>query len=225
MAGFGFTGQASARWRWVIRPSPVSTYGPWGESIGCGGQPGWALARREEEQARCKLLARSSAMERQTAVRGQDGDLVSHFTPSLVEADGGPVWCGCARAANMVPCLHVGMWWFGLLRACVRSAMAQKWLGKHQYLLAIPPDLEISRGCWWEQERNHSPFPPLPQLSAAPCTSYVTRCNVVSEMDIGKIFRSIHSVLIHEGLTHRFSVFPPVFCLNTILLTLFRQRW
>lgn len=58
---------------------------------------------------------------------------MSHFMPTLVEADGGPGWCGCARATKMVLCLHMGVRWFGLLHACRYSAMAWERLGKQQH--------------------------------------------------------------------------------------------
>lgn len=73
--------------------------------------------------------------------------------------------------------------------ACAQP-QCRKRLGKQQHLLAVQAHLEISHGHWWEQGRNHSPFPPLPQPSTAPCTSCVSRCNIVYKMDIGKIFRS-----------------------------------
>lgn len=102
-------------------------------------------------------------------------------------------------------------WWFGLLHACVHSVMAQERLGKQQHLLAVWADLEISHGHWWEQGRNNSSFPLLPQLTTAPCTGCVSRCNTVYKMVISKTFRSNHSVLTHEGLTHWFDVFPVMF--------------
>lgn len=72
----------------------------------------------------------------------------------------------------------------------MHSATVQERLGKQQHLLAMWAQLEITHGCWWEQGRNQSPFPPQPQSSTTPCTSCVSRCNTVHKMEGGNTFRS-----------------------------------
>lgn len=60
----------------------------------------------------------------------------------------------------------------------------------------------VVMGAGGSREGILSPFPMLPLPFTAPCMNYVSRHNIIYKMDVGKMFRSKHSVLIHQGLAH-----------------------
>lgn len=108
------------------------------------------MVRREKEQVSWKLLVRSSVMGKADSSERTGWGMVFLFTPLLMAADGD---LGCARAADKVPCLHMETAWFGTLCICMCSTMRKAGEAGAEWA-----DPEVGRGCWWGEERSHSPF-------------------------------------------------------------------